>query len=104
MWGLRAEYWPPPTLGGVLPASFRGVFPILDPRSPKDRKTRSDLVMLIRRCRHRLTTIVADIRHVLCGCFWARPALAMHAAGTGGDLLRGRAQLLAENALLRQQL
>jgi len=27
----------------------------------------------------------------------------MHAAGTGGDLLRGRAQLLAENALLRQQ-
>ena len=31
-------------------------------------------------------------------------AVATHAAGTGADLLRSRAQLLAENALLRQQL
>ncbi|HEU5329971.1 MAG TPA: hypothetical protein VFU78_17920, partial [Thermomicrobiales bacterium] len=28
----------------------------------------------------------------------------MHAAATGGDLVRSRAQLLAESALLRQQL
>lgn len=35
---------------------------------------------------------------------WARPAAAVHAAGTGTDLLRSRAQRLAANALLRQQL
>ena len=34
---------------------------------------------------------------------WARPA-ATHLAGTGADLVRTRGQLLAENALLRQQL
>src|ERR687886_1298009 len=35
---------------------------------------------------------------------WPRPAAAAQVAGTGADLLRSRAQLLAENALLRQQL
>jgi len=35
---------------------------------------------------------------------WARPVVGTHAPGTGGDLVRSRAQLLAENALLRQQL
>src|SRR5690242_11867839 len=60
--------------------------------------------MSIRGCRRRLTTIVAGMRHAFRGCLWARPAVGTHAAGTGGDLLRSRAQLLAENALLRQQL
>src|SRR6476659_661793 len=60
--------------------------------------------MLIQWCRRRLTTIVADVRHGLRNCLWARPAAATHAAGTTGDLLRSRAQLLAENAFLRQQL
>ena len=55
-------------------------------------------------CRRRLTEIVAGIRHVLRGWLWARPVVATHAAGTASDLLRGRAQLLAENVLLRQQL
>ena len=60
--------------------------------------------MLMRWCRHRLTAITAGMRHVLRGYLGVRPAMATHAAGTAGDLLRGRAQLLAENALLRQQL
>ncbi len=64
---------------------------------------RNDLVILIRRWRRRLTTIVASMRHAVRRYLWARPA-AMHAAGTAGDLRRSRAQLLAENALLRQQL
>jgi len=55
-------------------------------------------------CRRRLTGIVAGVRRALRACLWARPVLGTHAAGTGGDVLRGRAQLLAENALLRQQL
>ncbi len=59
--------------------------------------------MLMSRCRGRLTAIVAGMRRVLRGYLWARPAVATHAAGTAGDLLRGRVQLLAENALLRQQ-
>ena len=55
-------------------------------------------------CRSRLTGIVAGVRRALRACLWARPVLAAHAAGTGGDLLRSRAQLRSENALLRQQL
>jgi len=57
-----------------------------------------------RACRRWLTDIVARVRRVVRGYRWARPVLGTHAAGSGGDLLRGRAQLLAENALLRQQL
>ena len=56
--------------------------------------------MLVSRCRHRLAGIVVGLRRVLRGCLWARPAVATHATGTGGDLLRSRAQLLAENAFL----
>ena len=54
--------------------------------------------MLLVQCRQRLTRTVASIRHAFCGYLWVRPAAA-HAAGTGGDLLRRRAQLLAENAV-----
>src|SRR4051812_1517816 len=60
--------------------------------------------MIVSRCRRRLTGLVAGIRHALRACLWARPAAATHAAGTAGDLRRSRAQLLAENAFLRQQL
>ena len=35
---------------------------------------------------------------------WARVPAVVHASGAGADLLRSRAQLLAENALHRQQL
>ncbi len=59
--------------------------------------------MCMRWCRRGLTGIVAGIRRTLRGYFWARPAAA-HAAGTGADLVRSRAQLLAENALPRPQL
>jgi len=51
-----------------------------------------------------LTDLVAGVRCVLRACLWARPAAGTHAAGTTDDLLRSRTQLLAENALLRQQL
>ncbi len=44
------------------------------------------------------------MRLALRSCLLVRPAVATHAAGIGGDLRRNRAQLLAENALLRQQL
>src|SRR3954469_6397030 len=54
--------------------------------------------------RRRLSGIGAGVRHALRACLWARPVVGTHAAGSGGDLLRSRAQLLAENALLRQQL
>ncbi len=55
-------------------------------------------------CRRRLRAIVARVRRGVRACLWAQPVVGAHAAGTGSDLLRGRAQLLAENALLRQQL
>ena len=61
-------------------------------------------MMLMSWCRRRLSGLVAGIQHALRGCLWARPTVTRHAVGAGGDLLRGRAQLLAENALLRQQL
>ena len=55
-------------------------------------------------CRRRLVGLVAGVRHALAARLWARPPAVTHATGTGADLLRSRAQLLAENALLRQQL
>jgi len=64
----------------------------------------NDVVMVRRACRRRLTALVTGVRRALCACLWARPAVRTHANGTGGDLLRSRPQLLAENALLRQQL
>ena len=57
---------------------------------------------LLRRCRHWLSGLVARGRQARSTCLWARPATA-HLAGTGTDLARTRGQLLAENALLRQQ-
>ncbi len=62
------------------------------------------MVRLGRACRRRLTAIVAGMGRALRACLWARPVVGTHAAGTGGDLLRSRAQLLAANAFLRQQL
>src|SRR5256885_1464483 len=58
--------------------------------------------MLLARCRQRLARTVAGIRLAFGGYLWARPAAA-HAAGIGTDLLRGRAPLLAQHALLRHQ-
>jgi putative transposase len=58
--------------------------------------------MFLAGCRQRLSAIVAGVRHTLHNCIWARPAAA-HITGMGTDLLRSRAQLLAENVLLRHQ-
>ncbi len=57
---------------------------------------------LLRRCRRWLTGVVGRARQTLETCCWARPAAAP-LAGAGTDLARTRRQLLAENALLRQQ-
>ena len=59
---------------------------------------------LVGQCRCRLIGLVTDVRRALRARLWARPVAVTHATGTGRDLLRSRAQLLAENALLRQQL
>jgi hypothetical protein len=59
-------------------------------------------MMLFRRCRRQLTEFVAGVRLALRTRLWTRPAVVTHATGTGADLLRSRAQLLAENAFLRQ--
>ena len=58
----------------------------------------------VRACRRRLSGLAAGVLCALRACLWARPVVGTHAAGAAGDLLRNRAQLLAENALLRQQL
>ncbi|HET8626823.1 MAG TPA: hypothetical protein VFL91_05365 [Thermomicrobiales bacterium] len=59
---------------------------------------------VLERCRRRLSDFVNGVRHAVATHLWPRPASATHMAGTPADLLRSRAQLLAENALLRQQL
>ena len=59
---------------------------------------------VIGRCCRRLLGLISGVRHALGRRLWARPPAIIHATGTGADLLRSRAQLLAENALLRQQL
>ncbi len=59
---------------------------------------------VLERCRRRLIDLVNGVRHAVATHLWPRPASATHVAGTGADLLRSRAQLLVENALLRQQL
>ncbi len=58
---------------------------------------------LFRKCRHWLSGLVVSMQGPRGPRLWARPA-ATHLAGTGTDLARTRRQLLAENALLRQQL
>ena len=60
--------------------------------------------MRLRRCRTWLAGIVAGWKQAVITRLWPRPVMMTHAVGTGADLLRSRAQLLAENALLRQQL
>jgi len=61
-------------------------------------------VLCMNRCHRRLTGLVAGLRHARRRCLWARPTLGTHAAGTGRDLRRTRAHLVAENAFLRQHL
>jgi len=56
------------------------------------------------RCRQRLLEMGAGLYRALGACLWARPLALTHAVGTGADVVRSRAQLRAENALLRQQL
>ncbi len=65
---------------------------------------RTDVSMFGRACHRRLTGLVTSLRRTLRTYRWARPVARTHVAGTGGELLRSRAQLLAEHALLRQQL
>ncbi len=56
------------------------------------------------RCRRRLIDFVGGVWQGIATHLWPRPPSATHTAGTGADLLRSRSRLLAENALLRQQL
>jgi hypothetical protein len=58
----------------------------------------------VARCRRRLLGIGAGLCRALGACLWARPLAMPHATGTGADMVRSRAQLLAEHALLRQHL
>lgn len=74
---------PPPTVNGISEEAILGC---------------------IGRCRQRLREIGAGLRRALGARLWARPLAMTHVTGTGADLVRSRAQLLAENALLRQQL
>ena len=60
-------------------------------------------MLLLRRCCRQLGGLATSVRQALGTRLWGRPTAA-HATGTVLDLLRSRAQLLAENALLRQQL
>jgi putative transposase len=64
---------------------------------------RSESAAVLERCRRRLSDVVSGVRHAIATHLWSKPASAAHAAGTGADLLRSRAQLLAENACSRQQ-
>src|SRR3712207_9341238 len=80
---------------------MRGVVP---PQIWSAHAVRSESVAVLERCRRRLSDVVNGVRHAVAARLWPRPAAATHVAGTGADLLRSRAQLLAENALLRQQL
>jgi putative transposase len=60
-------------------------------------------MLQFRGCCRQLGRAIAGVRRTLVERLWARPATT-HLAGTGADLLRTRGQLLAENALFRQQL
>ena len=68
------------------------------------RGARGNAMVLVGRAhRRRLAGLVAGVRHALRAYRRARPVVGIHAAGTGGALLRRRTQLRAEHALLRQQ-
>ncbi len=58
----------------------------------------------IDRCRQRLLRIATGFSHAFGVRLWGRPLALTHATGTGVDVVRSRAQLLAEHAFLRQQL
>ncbi len=55
------------------------------------------MVGIGRVCRRRLAGIVVGVRRAFRACLWASPVVGMHAAGSGGEVLRSRTQLLAEN-------
>jgi len=59
-------------------------------------------MLRFRGCRCRLIRGLAAVRQARATRLWARPT-ATHLAGTGADLVRTRGQLLAEDALRRQQ-
>jgi len=61
-------------------------------------------VTLLHRVCRRGGVLVAQWQQALAAGLWARPVALTHASGTGTDLVRSRAQLLAEHALLGQQL
>jgi len=56
------------------------------------------------RCCRRLRGIAGGLRRARGASLRARPLALTQATGTGAEVVRHRAQLLAENALLRQQL
>ena len=56
------------------------------------------------RCCRRLRGIAGGLRRARGASLRARPLALTQATGTGAEVVRRRAQLLAENALLRQQL
>jgi hypothetical protein len=60
-----------------------------------------------------VSRVLISIKHLVCSCFhlfhhgflcWTRPLSASLLLGTLADLARGKSELVAENALLRQQL
>jgi putative transposase len=60
-----------------------------------------------------VSRVLISIKHLACSCFhllqhgflcWTRPLSASLLLGTLADLARGKSELVAENALLRQQL
>jgi putative transposase len=62
---------------------------------------------------HPVSRVFISIKHLLCSCFhilqdgflrWTRPLNTSLLLGTLADLARGKSELVAENALLRQQL
>jgi putative transposase len=62
---------------------------------------------------HPMSRAFISIKHLVCSCFhilqdgilrWTRPLNASLLLGTLADLARGKSELVAENALLRQQL
>jgi transposase InsO family protein len=54
--------------------------------------------------RRRLVRLLVYLLRPLWTALWLRPAAATHLHGTAADLLRGKPDLLIENALLRHQL
>jgi len=60
-----------------------------------------------------MSRVFISIKHLLCSCFqilqdgflrWTRPLNTSLLLGALADLARGKSELVAENALLRQQL